>query len=679
MRQPIQITTEQSHNQINFSKNYRIFGHEEPIYNVSSLQAYADSIDVSDNDESFVARQFRYSTNRLDWSLWYSFSVGAYDNIKNLSYDSEQPLFVEIRVDYDNGSYDALANPVTVNDFTLIFNTTKIQPERNYQFRAQPIEERSPAIAFERQATFRPYAVNEANKLYIGMSYQTNLMWGHEVVYFRVTPDLSSGDFVFKEWTILNATDKRCVKVLVPNNEFPDNKPKFNEFGIDFEMPFEVHIDNSYFQLMFGRDAQPRVRDIIYFPLMDRVYEIKSCFLKRGFMMEPIYWMISLVKYQPSVDLKKGKFDETINSLINSAEDLFKNKVADDTKNATNPQQFKTFSFHSDEIRETINPKLLFKQMNKTYTYIPLIQNYYDMSAIPSFTREFKIDGQLVQLVQETGQKSFVRAYQQSDLFSAWRDHAISTYDGNVGTNFNVYPVRVSGPFDSHSDLGRYIDIQTYSNTDMKAKKNAFLSGTDTVTYRGRDLGVVYKIQSTLSSSLTFSCMFNVPSSATGAIEILRGADAESSQGLKVLTVLSNSSDSFSIVHNDTTTSFPIGSNLQRDAWYSLVVSVSSQFGQVGVYLYSMVQDPANANNWNKMNLVYSDVVETPVSSFDASVWTLPAGPYLLANIRVYKTMIQPESHDFILSQLYIKDESLLSLIDNCKQRLSSAFVAVNK
>ena len=80
-------------------------------------------------------------------------------------------------------------------------------------------------------------------------------MFGHDVVYFRTVPESDSGDYIFKEWTLFKNVDRKCIKILVPGNKFPSNDPKFSEFELDFQLPFEIHIDHRYFQSIFGKTS----------------------------------------------------------------------------------------------------------------------------------------------------------------------------------------------------------------------------------------------------------------------------------------------------------------------------------------------------------------------------------------------------------------------------------------
>ena len=102
--------------------------------------------------------------------------------------------------------------------------------------------------------TFDPYKVNPAVNMYRDLSYTINKLFGHDVKYARATPLANGRDFTLKEWTLYDVEEPECFKLLVPNNEFPDNKINFGPYGLDFEMPFEVHIVKQYFEDKFTKD-----------------------------------------------------------------------------------------------------------------------------------------------------------------------------------------------------------------------------------------------------------------------------------------------------------------------------------------------------------------------------------------------------------------------------------------
>jgi hypothetical protein len=187
------------------------------------------------------------------------------------------------------------------------------------------------------------------------------------------------------------------------------------------------------------------------------------------------------------------------------------------------------------------------------------------------------------------------------------------------------------------------------------------------------------------SKNLSYTSLFNVPSSAT-AISFINGYDNETSSGLLIeaqfvkyfgdqpegdlnLTVKINSQ-----VKNYTIVNFKSG------AWHAIVVSLSNEFKQCGIYVYSIEEDPADIINHNDFKRIFSSSSSLIPVDFDLDqYYTLPTSALWIANLRLFNTMLKEEQHDFILSQQFIKDESMLLLIDNCRPQLNIPYIAKNR
>ena len=116
------------------------------------------------------------------------------------------------------------------------------------------------------------------------------------------------------------------------------------------------------------------------------------------------------------------------------------------------------------------------------------------------------------------------------------------------------------------------------------------------------------------------------------------------------------------------------------DEWYSIIVPVSAQYGQLEVNVYNFTQDQANVKNYNRLNLIFNGSAKPGSFSFVTTQnWALPAANYSIANVRLFNTMVQAEDHEFIVSQLFVRDESMLEIIDNARPRLNVPFIAINK
>lgn len=720
MNATIKIIPDADSNNLTFSKNFRIFSIPDPIQGITSIVDILEDVETSSPgvlDLANLTRYFRYSTNNIDWSLWYEFTPTSLDpnglaGITDIELDPNHPVYIQIKYEYDDGSFEELAAPLIINEIKI--RAAKFDPGLPNVI-TPPVacsDEKCPALIFEREAAFRPYQVDSAIGIFKELSFHTNKIFGHEVVYFRTVPESDSGDYIFKEWTLYKNVDRKCIKILVPDNNFPDNKPKFSEFGIDFEVPFEVHIDHRYFQSIFGTDSEPRKRDFLYFPLINRMFEIQGSYLHRSFMMAPSYWKIQLYKFNPNIDmLMKDENRQFMDNIITSAEELFAEEVQDDIKDAKMPEQYETISRKYDITRGSIHPDLKIKNIKFNFNYAPLMENYYDLSGIEASTNNYFLtsDSPLLSTSQELvtvngtvdDKKTFdvVRAYQGSDIFKTWQNNSLMTNDKNV-SGINVKYLRVRGPFDTipdhigQSESGRYLQLEAYKDLSFTTQRNIMTSsinGEDAVTLKLRETSIIYNrtpefgLSGAGIDNLSYTCLFNIPADSQ-IVSLIKGYDNESESGIYIYAQFNKYFGSspegdliLNIKINNVEKTYTIV-NFKSDNWYGIVISVSNEFKQMGVYLYDIIEDQTDLSNHSDFKKVYENISSMNPLSFKVDQpYNIPTSNLKIANVRLFRTMIKEEQHDFILSQQFIKDESMLLLIDNCRPQIKVPFITRNR
>ena len=709
----VKLLIDPQNSSLTFSKNFRIFSTTEPITGIIEFTDFVEDliIDTPNTlDLNDLSRKFRYSRNRLDWSLWYEVEPGNLGDAAGILLDEHDEFYFEVKYEYDDGTSDFMSTPIQINEIKLRFRQAA-QVANTYTPQVICSDELCTSIIQNRDPSFRPYNVDSAIGMFQELSFFTNQLYGHQVVYFRTLPESDSGDFVFKEWTLYKNVDRKCIKVMVKDNAFPDNVPKFTEFGIDFQLPFEVEIDHKYFQSIFGVNSEPRKRDFLYFPLLNRMFEIQGSYLHRGFMMAPTFWKIQLKKYNPNIDMLLT--DETrtfLDNVILSAENLFGDEVTKDIKDGTMPEQYKKITTTFDSSRKSLHPDLIQRPLKYTYNFSPLIENYYDLGAIlPSdLTVELTNDSPVISTTQQifnlpnldnipTSPNEVILAYQDSYLYLTWKNGALMTNDKNVGGVTTRY-VRVRGPFDSianhigENDEGRYIRIEAYRDTSLKVQKNILYNNSGpvpTAQFKIRDTAVVYnaqpKFDAASNRNLSFTCLFNVPSSAD-TINFIDGYDNVDSKGIRITSAFTRYNSTqpegdlvITVLVNNVTKTYTIN-NFVSDVWHAMVISMSNEFLQCGAYVYRIKEDPSDLVNHNDFIRILSTTSSFAQQTFDLTQnYTLPSSKILITNIRVFNTMLREEEHDFILSQQFLKDESMLVLIDNCRPQTNLPYIAKNR
>lgn len=592
----VKIIPEGSSNSINFSKNYRIFTLEDPIEDVTSIYEILEDIDLGSAVESNLKRSMRYSKDKVNWSLWYDFDLvdvspgdTGLSDIYDINFNKDNNLYLEFKYEYDDGTTASLSESITVNEIKIRVRVDV--PSLSLSTLSPAVKcsnERCPLIVANRDASFNPYDVDPAVGMYKDLSFYVNQIYGHQVVYFKAEPDQESGDYVFKEWVLYNVEDIKCIKVLVENNEFPDNQPLFTEEGLDYEEPFEIHIDKLYFESIFGTTTEPRKKDFMYFPLLNRMFEIKGSYVYRGVMMEPVYHKIQLMKFRPNINYNiSEETQEKLNDILLDSEELFEEEVQDDIKDAVMPQQHKSITEYSDEVRAGINSNLGIRPLDFYFNYASLIENYYDLTTV---------------------------------------------VEGEFAVDYNDKPI---------------LDDD--------------------------------------NANMTFSTLFNIRSE-NDSLMFINGKDDQVSpvtdDGLKITGRYVSSTNKLSVmVDINGTVKMVNVSDIDLSNWYALVVTISKEFGQLGVFVYDIKEDTMDTQNHNDFIPKISKIMaidDTLEFDVDDS-YKLYGTDLYMANIRLFKRVLKQEDHMFILSQLFIKDESMLYFIDNNRPKLDVPYLSRNR
>ena len=150
-------------------------------------------------------------------------------------------------------------------------------------------------------------------------------MIGIPCYYFRVQPDKDTADYTFKEYLLHNVVDMKYLKLVCEDGTMPSSKPQMSEFDFDWETDWEVEMSKTAFAKAFGDTAFPKQRDIIYIPLMKRMWEVNSAYDEKNesFMWRPMTWKLGLVKWNDKTNVDQGDFKDIIDSwAINRMKNL---------------------------------------------------------------------------------------------------------------------------------------------------------------------------------------------------------------------------------------------------------------------------------------------------------------------------------------------------------------------
>lgn len=738
------IRLEQLDSALNFTYigSYRVLTWDKPFERVTKFNGWIIDCNSSKNldprlNADDISIDFRYSIDGKSWSLWTNVGT-ALDGLTN-----EFSEIFEIPLDPNNKFYPEFRfTSVLKNaDGTIVYNVDEpIDPsivivnfEIDLEFGPTPeipilppkpictteISPR-PVVFSDCNWTFNPYAVNRAINLYQDLSFMVNNVFGLEVNYYSVQPQARGKDVILREYTLFNVVDEKCVKVLVPQNQFPDNKINFDPFGLNFEDPFEIQIDKRYFEEKFGRGSQPRKRDIIYFPLANRLYEINSTYLFRDFMNAPVYFKIELRKYNPKSNtfFEDPAYKEEIDGITLNSTELFGEEVRAEELKSSKPQQYATTitQMSQDPIRSYIYKDLdiIGYDLNNNYTIV--LNNYYDLSGAFADNSDFGYDPK--EYRNAIRYKVLPKVTAKDELsYTCW--FSLRNYYDNQQLLQKPYPII---NLTLEQSTSSYLQFTSYPKRHRLEKWISYSSNPDGYVAILGDLAHTggYEVLEVIddfkfrvvNNSTTFSDgPINWKMQKAQSRNLISGLylnEIEEVKGMRIDIIHSGIMDektnpflgvgSLVIRFNDKI----IYSTLQFvpviGDWYGVVVNFSNIYKQIAANIWALQYDPTiPTDQTSKLKMVHEEVrmfngsivfdaptsivtdPDNPYYGTDNNSYKVYTGPIFLSNIRLFRNMIDIDTQSTVLNQNIVRDAQLAHIIDNAKPLLNMPKFARNR
>ena len=264
------------------------------------------SLTIFGPERNDITRECNYSwsIDGVCWTTWTS-----YDNYLKITSNLDSDFY--LRVLLFGGIDGVILNNCISKDYSISLDTTSIFLTDFCQS----------------ENMFQPY-----NGLECALELQQQLadsvicMFGIPIYYIKVTPNFETIDHTFKEYTLHGVESIKQLKLMVPDGQMPSSMPKLTEFDFDWELDWETELSSTQFNRAFGDDAFPKPRDLVYVPMMKRMWEVNSAYQEKNenLLWQPTTWKIALVKYNEKTNVDHGAFEDIIDGwLVNTYENTF--------------------------------------------------------------------------------------------------------------------------------------------------------------------------------------------------------------------------------------------------------------------------------------------------------------------------------------------------------------------
>lgn len=510
---------------------------------------------------------------------------------------------------------------------------------------------------------------------YLALNSVINEMIGYDFKWFRAIPQQRSKDVIFQEYTLSNVEECPLnIKVVIPNGAIPDSKYNFDLMGLEYEIPFEIQIDKKYWEKIAGFGTAPQKKDIVYFPMANKLYQVESSYLFRGFMEQETTWKINLVKYQPEASRKeKESLRETIDIYTVSAEEIFGDSVEKDVKNLTNDMQFSQFNSTSQDKYKYFDISLnTITQPINMYGTI-LAQSFYDLQSSSRYNAvTYKTDDR----ISKTDNRAVTAWIKPKTISSIHKEYNISKIEPIFLSAINMYDIDAS-----LFNMANYsITLSTPSSlSDIQIDATVVISRPGALNFYGKVVGIsinplqyhiainpfvleeLNNIRSDWDSQIGYKLITKEP------VSIIDGVN-DFGKHLFSINMYANQYISISYGHTycDSLEEYNayvlrLDDKLSDDEWYGIVVNIGNSWGQYNVNVWKRHE----TDKYAKLKHIFYKTLKLYPEEIYVNNYSINKSPGYLTNLRLFNITIEEEKQSNELLSYFSQDAGYLIIGDN--------------
>lgn len=277
------------------------------ILNIEMAVNDASDVVIKDNcGNAYGTEQLKYSysVDGLCWSCYMTYEEIVENTINDIS-----DFFIRIKVPGEVTEVEV--NGETTDDYSVSLDS---------EFQLS---------SYCGNSNYNPYAnIEGAIQLQQGLSDAVACTIGIPIYYFKASGKAGSADMTFKEYALKQIDSVKQIKLIIGDGQMPSSKPEFSELGLDWQTDWQTEISKSMFATAFGIEAQPMEGDLIYIPMMKRMWMVNEAYDERNgsLMWQSTTWQVYLTKYQADGSMDLNVHEDFVGELVkNKYEDIFGN------------------------------------------------------------------------------------------------------------------------------------------------------------------------------------------------------------------------------------------------------------------------------------------------------------------------------------------------------------------
>lgn len=515
-------------------------------------------------------------------------------------------------------------------------------------------------VSEDSQLIFDPNEALSGLENYLALNNVVNKLIGVDTNWFRAIPQQRSKDVMFKEYTLYNVEDEpHCIKVVLPDGRFPDSKYSYDLMGLEYEVPLEVHIDKSYWDEKVGYGTAPQKKDIVYIPIANKLYQIESAYLFRGFMEQETHWILNLRKYQTEASRSEGEnLKETIDKYTVSEEELFGEEQQKEYDKLVNDQQFSQFNSTSEDKYKELNPDLQVLSDNITFFGVLASETFYNLF---TSSKPDAIKYNISDYIPEDKDRGFTCLVNIQENTNKEYDVSWIKYDDNLAPPSN-YKIKISSR--------EKFSIGDILNVYRSEKLNFYVEIIDN---SNANSGVYYcripkKIENYLNTIKTnWVNLSNFKAKVDNPTNLLTGVN-KSNKGLNISMI---SNKYLRIYYGNDEYIFITTNKVNYNTWYGISVNIGNTWQQLNAHIW---KHGTSAND--KLTTFYSDTIQFKPSELYIDYYKVNKSNTFLTNIRLFAITIEEEYQVKELLSYFTENADYGIILDNSDNKFAAPYIS---
>jgi len=443
--------------------------------------------------------------------------------------------------------------------------------------------------------------------------------------------------------------------------------------GLEYEIPLEIHIDKKYWEDNAGFGTAPQKKDIVYLAMPNKLYQVESAYLKRGFMEQETTWVANLRKYMPEASRREGDaLKETIDMYTVSEEEIFGDAINNDVTKLVDDKQMSPFNTTERDKYKIIDPKLELISADVEFYGTIFAQGFYDLNTSQAYNA--------VEYKNPAG-----------DVITKERDRAITSWIMPLTPDTAAYDLVKWPP--NNGQPGKYLEpadgLTPPANYKIKIKGSRRFGMNDIfVISRPGAMNLYAKIiDDNYAAQGVYYCKIDQAvidhlSSLSTNWESMKGYKAQLKDSITLLDGINETDTGFTvnvfanqyikITYGSQTHISILDTKLEDYNWYGMVVNIGNTWGQYNVYVWE--QHPSD--DVSKLRIKFYETLLFTPEDTTVDRYTVDKSPAYITNIRLFKTTIEEEKQSIELLSYFSKDADQALILDNVDAKFRAPYIS---